>query len=246
MRFYDRYPTFDSGPFVAYAVGKFFLLCATIASILALVGGGVVLPPFKSTGWARTRNSTLALYGACPLDDFQYREGFAAGLFKMNPDWRTKQKGCIDVFNALAGRGSWDTAEITLDVGHTMSLFALHAVGVILAGLALFINTRRSPVTVYTLTGIAFLFQAVGFSLAVYNFNVILTRLRAATSTPSTSTTTDGLPGRGSTDASLPEFTIFSGDFGFEPGMFLSGAGSLCYIMASALVYVGYKAARRQ
>ena len=69
-------------------------LCLTIgliANLLAISGGGLVIPPFKSLYWLQTPNTLVGVYGGCPRTS-------AEGFFTIDSDWRDIQSSCWQFF----------------------------------------------------------------------------------------------------------------------------------------------------
>lgn len=72
-------------------LARILLLLAVIASLLSLGGGGLALPPFKSTPWLKTATSNVGLYGAClaPADQ---------SFFSVDADWLALEAQCTTIF----------------------------------------------------------------------------------------------------------------------------------------------------
>lgn len=67
------------------------LSIAFITNMLAISGGGMVLPPFKSLYWLQTPTTLVGVYGGCPRTS-------AEGFFTLDSDWKTLQNGCWQFF----------------------------------------------------------------------------------------------------------------------------------------------------
>jgi len=67
------------------------LTIAALANILAISGGGLVLPPFKSLYWLKTPTTVVGLYGGCP-------KSAADGFFAVDIDWPNLQSSCWQFF----------------------------------------------------------------------------------------------------------------------------------------------------
>ena len=67
------------------------LSIAIIANLLAISGGGLVLPPFKSLYWLQTPTSLVGVYGGCPKTS-------AEGFFTLDYDWINIQSSCWQFF----------------------------------------------------------------------------------------------------------------------------------------------------
>jgi hypothetical protein len=64
---------------------------AAIANLLAISGGGLVLPPFKSLYWLQTETTFVGLYGGCP-------KSASDGFFALDSNWRDLQSSCWQFF----------------------------------------------------------------------------------------------------------------------------------------------------
>ena len=62
-----------------------------IANILALLGGGLVIPPFKSLYWIQSTTSRVGVYGGCPITP-------SVALFSLDDDWKSLQMDCWNIF----------------------------------------------------------------------------------------------------------------------------------------------------
>ena len=67
------------------------LTIAFITNLLAISGGGLVFPPFKSLYWMQTPNSLVGVYGGCPRTA-------AEGFFALDSDWVATQSSCWQFF----------------------------------------------------------------------------------------------------------------------------------------------------
>ena len=77
------------------------VILSTLASLVSLGGGGLVLPPFKSTSWLVTSSSHVGLYGGCLSQNLDSR------FFSINSDWKELQvSDCANTFIQSAGPAS--------------------------------------------------------------------------------------------------------------------------------------------
>lgn len=77
---------------------RVLIALGTLASLLSVGGGGLVLPPFKSLPWLKTSTSIVGLYGSCSLAGLN-----VDSLFSYENDWMNGQAAkCRNIFTGTA------------------------------------------------------------------------------------------------------------------------------------------------
>ncbi|KAL2917773.1 hypothetical protein HK105_202646 [Polyrhizophydium stewartii] len=224
-------------------IAKLFILAALVATILATAGGGLAVPPFKSTPWIQTNATKVGIYGACPTTT-------TGVFFALDSNWAGIQASCHTLFSSLAAdplvgerafgpnslawldrqtsRANSRARTRTVFVSNntvsridSIAVSAAHLLSLCLILLAITWpspQTRRQASKVPYMLFAAFAVQLAGFGLAVARFMAIVQSLR---------------------DAGQPV------EIGL--GMWLSGAALPTLVLGGSLAWAGgYAAARRK
>ncbi|KAI8807625.1 hypothetical protein BJ742DRAFT_811316 [Cladochytrium replicatum] len=191
------------------------LAVCLIAQAIHIPGGGLVVPPYQSIAWVLTPNVTYSIFGICPRNP-------SIGFFELNPQWKTLQGQCQFIFpNSEAPPMSLpvtgvDALALTIRVDNIQSIivFTLHAAAAVLIFVVLAVGIRRNYRSSTILAIMAFLFQGVGFALAVYNFYTLIVY-------------------------QLQPKNIAAG---FGASIYIDGAVTLLLVISAALIYSGGRA----
>ena len=68
---------------------QFLMPISLLLSIMSLLGGGLVIPPFKGLYWFHSSTSVSGLYGGCPITN-----STGMDFFNVDPNWKTIQSQC--------------------------------------------------------------------------------------------------------------------------------------------------------
>ncbi|KXS18363.1 hypothetical protein M427DRAFT_29700 [Gonapodya prolifera JEL478] len=145
-----------------------FAVSSCITLGLTSIGGGVAVVPFKSLPWIQAHTFTMGLFGACPS-----QPGYAT-LWTYNPNWADVQSKCVTIFDHAQLNVDGEATD-TITFPFRISLLGTHELALVLCILALILGSAGRPRTAEFFAYIAFISNAVGFALAVWQFNMLIT-----------------------------------------------------------------------
>jgi hypothetical protein len=133
------------------------LVLAILANLLAMSGGGSVLPPFKTFPFFTTPTSIAGIYGTCPMN-------FDQTFHTLDSDWKELQDQCQTMFT------NFDSTAIRLLPRDEIMISGLHIMSFLLATIALLSFNKRNTTggTVFAVS--ATTVQAIAVGLAIWHF----------------------------------------------------------------------------
>ncbi|KAI8914116.1 hypothetical protein BC831DRAFT_517089 [Entophlyctis helioformis] len=140
-------------------LSKILLLLITLATLLSLTGGGLVLTPYRYTSWLVTSYATVGLYGTCPRStETQPR------FTDVADSWTSLQALCS--VNPLTSSTDIRQREAQLTPTQQVIASAFHASSLVLTFTALVWPLRQGSTAVSSIVTSAFVIHATGFAFA--------------------------------------------------------------------------------
>ena len=139
---------------------QFLLSIAWIASIFSLIGGGLVLPPFKSLYWFQTDSSFVGLYGGCPKTP-------NAPLIQIDSNWQELQTKCWYFFDNAASPIPGTLGKLESEV-----LFIADAISALLIFSSLLLFGWNDIKSSAVISLVSFVIPSAAFGFAVFYFVV--------------------------------------------------------------------------
>jgi hypothetical protein len=142
-------------PFVN--TSRTFLFLAVITNLLAISGGGSILPPFKTFAYFKTSSAIVGIYGTCPMN-------FDPTFHALDSNWQELQGECKTMFT------TFDSSPARLSPRDEIMISGLHLLGLLFTLIALGTYRKRNTISGTLFSFAATIVQAIGVGLALYQF----------------------------------------------------------------------------
>jgi hypothetical protein len=142
-------------PFVN--TSRTFLVLAVLTNLLAISGGGSILPPFKTFAYFKTSTSIVGIYGTCPTN-------FDPTFYALDSNWKDLQSQCKTMFT------TFESGPARLSPRDEIMISGLHLLALLFTFIALATYRKRNTISGTLFSFAATIVQAIGVGLALYQF----------------------------------------------------------------------------